>query len=234
MSQPAGPVVKYVYRCLQLNPAKQAQEILDLRAAALGLPTRLQEGGADAVKKRQARRQKLQQELDSIRSVFWTAPGAHLQTQLSRLDVGDFPELQKGVQRMLQLVGIREQVNSLLGMPNANSNLVNTFKRVMMLPPIEAGRVKDEFLFALPFHADLVSVKSMVRMLIDRLPQVYQVERAWFDQILAAKAGRQYVAGGYHGSQSSGEFALNEVNYSFLVAVCFVLMLVRIIYLSVR
>ncbi|MBL8889481.1 MAG: hypothetical protein JNL67_05850 [Planctomycetaceae bacterium] len=233
MSQAAGPALKYVYRCLQLNPAKQSQEILDQRAAGLGLPTRLQEGGADAEKKRRTQRQKIQQELDSIRSVFWTAHSAHLHAQLGRLDVSDFPELQKGVQRMLHLVGIREQVNGMVGMPSANSNLVNTVKRIMMLPPIEAGRVKDEFLFALPFHAELSSVKATVRMLISRFPQVYQVERAWFDQILATKSGRQYVARAY-GESSSGGSLGQEMNYSIFAIIFVLMMLARIMHSLTR
>ncbi len=234
MTQTAGPDLKYVYRCLQLNPAKQAEQILDLRAAALGLPTRVQEGGTEAAKKRQARRKKLQQELDSLRGVFWTAPGTQLQLQLNKLDVSDFPELQKSVERMLHLVNMRQQVQGLMGLPHSNSNLLNTIKRVMMLPPIEAGRVKDEYLFTLPFHEALSSVKSMVRMLIDRFPEIYQLERAWFDQILAARAGKRYVARAYSGSSSNSQSPLEGMGYTFFAIIFFLVLIARIVHISTR
>lgn len=234
MSESAGAKLKYVYRCLQLNPAKQAERILDERAIALGLPTRVPVNGAAEIKKRQARRQKLQQELDSIRTVFWTAPGAQVQANLQRLDVDDFPELKKGVERMLHLSEIREQVNGLMGLPHSNANLVLTIKRVMMLPPIEAGRVKDEYLLMLPFHESLASVKSMIRVLKNRFPQVFQMEQAWFEQILASKAGRRYIARRQTESSGESESYFQEMSYSFFVIVFFLVLFARIIHLATR
>ncbi len=234
MSDAAAQRLRYVYRCLQLNPAKQATVILGQRAAALGLNAGVQELGVVAAKKRQELRRKLQHELDSIRGVFWTAPVVHLQELLKHLSVSDFPELQRSVSRMLHLTNIREQVNGLMGSRYTNSNLLNTIKRVMMLPPIEAGRVKDEYLITLPFQEGLSSAQAMVRMMKDVTPQVYQLEQAWFDQILACKAGRRYVAGTGHVSSIHPDTYFQGFGYTLFVIVFFLLFFARLIHVMTR
>jgi hypothetical protein len=190
VSGTAANRLDYVHHCLQLNPATQAREILLRRSQALGLTLPDEPLGVDAARGRQDLRTRLQGQLDAIRQVFWTQPVAVLQQDLNRLDVADFPELLSSVNRLRYLSDLRDQVVYLTGCPNINANLLNTLKRVFMLPPQEAGRLKNQYLAALPSNPALPQIQAMVQMMAQQVPQLYQVEQVWFDQMLELQPGQ--------------------------------------------
>ena len=182
---------KYLFKVLQLNPATQADQIVASRQKMLGF--------ADVVKHNpnsQATaelRQRLTKRIETIRSEFWIQSAAELRVKLEKLPVANFRDLKANVDRLKLILVSRDQVNSLPQEKPFSMNLLNTFKRLVMSNPREAGKIKERYLRELSRNPNPQKVKRMAKMLRQRHPQIYDFESAWFDEIIRLKVAKKQL-----------------------------------------
>jgi len=103
---------------------------------------------------------------------------------LDGLNVTPYPELKVSVARMRKLCRVKPLVEKLSMRKKKDINLINTFKRIFLLPPREAGKVKERYLRNLATNPAIDMVQSTVRTIQEKYPELYEVESDWFGQIL--------------------------------------------------
>ena len=189
---------KYLFNVLQLNPATQADQIIASRQRMLGFAEVVKhdpnsQESADL-------RRRLIERIETIRSQFWIQPANELRAQLEKLPVGKFRDLKADVDRLRLILVSRNQINSLSQEKPLSINLLNTFKRLVMSTPRDAGKIKERYLREMSNNPNSDKVKRMVKMLRKKHPQIYEFESAWFDELLRLKTKKQVdPSGGYQG-----------------------------------
>jgi len=171
--------LKYAWRALQLNPAMQGNQIVKQRLIALGLVEESSLSGGSSEQRLQIR-----QQLDQLREKFWVTHPDQLIKLLDGLNVTPYPELKVSVARMRKLCRVKPLVEKLSMRKKKDINLINTFKRIFLLPPREAGKIKERYLRNLATNQAIDMVQSTVRTIQEKYPELYEVESDWFGQIL--------------------------------------------------
>ena len=190
---------KYLYSVLQLNPATQADQIIASRQRMLGFAEVVKH---DPNSQETAKlRQRLTERIKTIRSQFWIQTADELRVELENLPVGNFRDLKANVDRLKLIAVSRDQINSLSQEKPCNINLLNTFKRLIMSNPRDAGKIKERYLREMSRNANPEKVKRMAKMLRKKHPQIYEFESAWFDEILRLKVAKKQLLSdeGYQG-----------------------------------
>lgn len=188
MSASPKQKLKYAWRALQLNPAMQGDQIVKQRLIALGLveENTLARGSSE-------QRVQIRQQLDQLRDKFWVTPPEHLLELLDGLNVAPYPELKVSVARMRKLCRVKPLVEKLSIRKKKDINFINTFKRIFLLPPREAGKIKERYLRNLATNQAIDMVQSTVRTIQEKYPQLYEVESDWFGQILRIQSRYRVV-----------------------------------------
>lgn len=188
MSASPKQKLKYAWRALQLNPAMQGEQIVKQRLIALGLveESTLSRGSTE-------QRVQIRQQLDELRDKFWVTHPEYLVEQLDGLNVAPYPELKVSVARMRKLCEVKPLVEKLSMRKKKDINFINTFKRIFLLPPREAGKVKERYLRNLATNQAIDMVQSTVRTIQEKYPQLYEVESDWFGQILRIQSRYRVV-----------------------------------------
>jgi len=199
MSNPNLEKRKYLFNVLQLNPATQADQIVASRQRMLGFAEVVKHDPNS--KKNVQLKQKLVKRIETIRSQFWTQPVDQLRVELENLPVASFRDLKANVDRLKLILVSRDQIISLSTKKPFSINLLNTFKRLVMANPRDAGKIKERYLRELPRNPNADKVKGMAKMLRQKCPQIYDFESAWFDEILRLKVAKKQVDSdaGYQG-----------------------------------
>ena len=188
---------KYLIGVLQLNPATQADQIIASRQRLLGF--------ADVVKhnpnsqKSADHRRRLVERIETIRSQFWTQSAGQLRIQLESLPVEKFRDLKANVDRLKLILVSRDQINSLPKEKPFSINLLNTFKRLVMSNPREAGKIKERYLREMSNNPNSENIKRMAKMLRKKFPQIYEFESAWFDELLRLKVPKKQAEDSHQG-----------------------------------
>ena len=176
---------KYAQALLGLNPYNSAQQIVEQRARYLGLdnqaPTK---PGADAQLPR--RRQTAEAALAEIRSDFWISPLPQIQSRLAALKLEGMPDLAASATRLAQAPKFDPEFERLYAERKVNKQFVDALRQILVLPPAAAGQRKDQQEHELCRGRKLRSAKSTVRFIDRNYPQIYQLEREWFDHIASA------------------------------------------------
>ncbi len=172
---------KYLFRSLQMNPAIQSSTIIEYRSQLLGFETKNSAGEANHEQLR--RRNAVQGRIDELRKQFWLTPVSRLQTGLRSLNTEKFPDLKIAVDRLTKVSILRREIEEFAQDPKSQINLVNTFKRIVMLPPREAGKLKEKYLRNLSMNESADKIKSTVVLLKKNHPDLYALESDWFDEL---------------------------------------------------
>jgi hypothetical protein len=175
----------YAQALLRLNPYDSAQQIVEQRARYLGLDNQAStKTGADAQLPR--RRQTAEAALAEIRSDFWISPLPQIQSRLAALKLEGMPDLAASATRLAYAAVVRPEFERLHAERRVNQPFVDALRQILVLPPAAAGQRKDQQEHELCRWRKLRSAKSTVRFINRNYPQIYQLEREWFDHIALA------------------------------------------------
>lgn len=195
--------IEYLQRALSLNPLNNAGEIITQRAYLLGL-RKPEKFVSEEVKQR--RRVRSREQIDELRKGFWTKPPAVLNKEVHGINVRDFPELQPAVNRIKLVSTFRVEFERLANHPDKHDNLFLALKRVIMVAPREAGKLKESYLRKVADGKDLKKIQKMVAVLKKEFPNIYNIERDWL--LAVSKVKGRYVAPESQNAGSSFEFEM--------------------------
>ena len=197
---------KYAQAMLRLNPYNSAQQIVEQRARYLGLENQAStRPGADAELPR--RRQTAEAALAEIRSDFWISPLPQIQSRLAALKLEGMPDLAASATRMARAAEVRPEFERLYAERKINKPFVDALRQIVVLPPAAAGQTKDQQEHELSRWRKRRSAKKTVRFINRNYPQIYQLEREWFNHIASARriARSRQSASPVKGSSASNQ-----------------------------
>ena len=177
---------------------------MEQRARYLGLENRAStKPDADAELPR--RRRTAEAALAEIRSDFWISPLPQIQSRLAALKLEGMPDLAASATRMARAAEVRPEFERLYAERKVNRPFIDALRQILVLPPAAAGQRKDQQEHELSRWRKRRSAKNTVRFIKRNYPQIYQLEREWFEHIASAKR----FAGIAHAS-SEGASASNR------------------------
>jgi len=176
-------------RVLSLDPTTHASLMVDFRWKYCGMSQGTTSTGAKSLDsdQRAALRQAAEARLEKIRSHFWRASTGKLNKSLSSIQVAEFADLKAGVERLKRLVTHRDAIETLGKHPARETNLYNTFRRMVMLSPRKAGQVKERYLREFAYSDNRKKVLAMIKMMRAQFPELIKIEADWFNQITRIK-----------------------------------------------
>jgi hypothetical protein len=176
---------EYAQAMLRLNPYNSAQQIVEQRARYLGLESQAStKPGGDAELPR--RRQTAEAALAEIRSDFWISPLPQIQSRLVALKLEGMPDLAALATRMARAAEVRPEFERLDAEHKINKPFVDALRQIVILPPAAAGQKRDQQEHEPWRWRKGLSAKKTVRFLNRHYPQIYQLEREWFNHIASA------------------------------------------------
>jgi len=177
---------KYAQAMLLLNPYNSAQQIVEQRARYLGLENQAStKRGTDAEVRR--RRQTAEAALSEIRLDFWISPLPQIKSSLAALTLEGVPDLAASATRMARAAEVRPEFERLYAEHKINTQFVDALRQILVLPPAAAGQRKDQQEHELYRWRKRRSAKHTVRFINRNYPQIYELEREWFNHIASAK-----------------------------------------------
>ncbi len=197
---------KYAQAMLRLNPYNSAQQIVEQRARYLGLENQAStKPGADAELPR--RRQTAEAALAEIRSDFWLSPLPQIQSRLAALKLEGMPDLAASATRIARAAEVRPEFERLYAEHKIDKQFVDALRQILVLPPTAAGQRKDQQEEELSRWRKRRSAKKTVRLINRNYPQIYQLDREWFNHIATASriASTNCSAGPVKGSSASNQ-----------------------------
>jgi hypothetical protein len=174
---------KYAQALLRLNPYNSAQQIVEQRARYLGIEKQAFTK-PDAELPR--RRQTAEAALAEIRAEFWISPLPQIQSRLAALKLEGMPDLAASATRMARAAEVRPELERLYAERKTNKPFVDALRQILVLPPAAAGQRKDQQEDELSRRRRRRSAKKTVRLINRNYPQIFQLEREWFNHIASA------------------------------------------------
>lgn len=203
---------RYVQLALTVNPIWQAPQLLHLRHQLLGTKPVYQEStteSSDQVRQRHL----LKQRLVAIQHEFWKLPLDQLQTQLKQIDVTRFPELGPLAERLTLAATCRADFPKLAQLPKMDMPLLNAFRAAVVLPPKEAGQVRENFLRTLDSSERLQSAKRGADLISKNYPHLFALEKDWFRTIAQQKQPYSSLPIEYRSQSSGFDFSWQELSW---------------------
>jgi hypothetical protein len=121
--------------------------------------------------------------LAEIRSGFWISPLPQIQSRLAALKLEGMPDLAASATRMARAAEVRPEFERLDGERKINKQFVDALRQIVILAPAAAGQRKDQQEHEPWRWRKGLSAKKTVRFINRNYPQIYQLEREWFDHI---------------------------------------------------
>lgn len=178
---------KYCAELLRINPLYDPVGVLAFRREKLGIKPAVPPETWQWSMPSTEERRKVEQQLDRIRQEFWTLALDQLKAVLEKLDVRRLPEFQPAVSRLRIVAGCRSEFPKLAAEQGMNRDLFAAFKTAVVLPPAEAGPIKQRFLRSLHDADRHRSAVSTAKMIKSKHPLIYDLERDWLDAIITRK-----------------------------------------------
>lgn len=173
-----------------MNPVYESSDILKLRGQLLGIENREERAFEDR-SKQQALRQQAQARLENIRSQMWKTSPDKLLTLIGSIDVNQLPDMKPTVDRLRAVVEHLDDFKQLSAHPKQQVNLTNTLKRIVMLPPREAGTLKESYLRNIVESPTLKTTQTTVSMIKTTFPGLHAMESDWFGEIMRLSRRKQ-------------------------------------------
>lgn len=175
---------QYLVRALQINPLQNANGLLKLRRQFHGIT---EDRVRDDAKDIRAQREETATLLDQLRENFWSMKPTELAQALANIQAGPFPDLKSAVDRLQTLAEFRPLLAQLSQDKHFDGELFSSLKRVLVLPPREAEGVREKTLKSLDSRPKLKRTRRMIALLQREAPEVFALEKAWFNRLDAAK-----------------------------------------------
>lgn len=188
MTRPVTP--EYLKRQLELDPRTSAARIIALRGRQLGLATATRKEAIQSLQTPQAVAG-ARSALESIRSQFWTLPLDQLHQQLAEIDLRPYPELANVVEQLQQAATIRAEFPKLAQRLNGDLGLFHCVKQSVTMPPRDVAGMKESVMRSLLAGENVKSYKSSANIIKTEFPQIYALQREWFDDILTSRKMRR-------------------------------------------
>lgn len=173
---------KYLARVLRMNPVNQSDQIIKLRNRLLGKNSSESDLLADQARMTKIR-DRVAKQIDEIRNQMWRLHPSRLTEMLNAIDASQLPEMKNAVTRLQTVIDSHSNIQQLSQHHSQHINFVNTFKRVIMLPPRESGALKESYLRQIVVSPELKQIQRSVISLQREFPQLYSMEADWLSQI---------------------------------------------------
>lgn len=213
---------RYLKRALQLNPVWRAADVIELRSRALGL-ARLDRPQSEVDSVDVARlRQAAKEQIAHVQTNFWKIPLESLKRTLEFIDVQRLPELAPVVNRLRTAAACRGEFPRLSQAAWMDSALFEAFKTAVVLPPADAGAVRERFLNRIEDKRQLKRIKTAVSRIESEYPILFALERDWFHTLKNYKLHRAPVMDGASGAS----FEMPEIGWPAWIGI---FILIRVI-----
>ena len=216
---------RYLRSVFQLNPVWKAESVIALRSRALKIArldnkTEVEEGQGDVTVLREAAKT----QIATIQSQFWKMPLDQLKRQLEGVDVKRLPDLTPVVRRLRTAAACRAEFPRLLQEKWMGRRLLDAFKAAVVLPPSEAGFVRERFLARITDKQQLKKIKNAVQRIESDYPVLYALERDWFETLKKFKILHYEVGDAYEGGGSGGiDFDFSALTWPVVIGLFIVL-----------
>ena len=216
--------VAYLSQVLQLNPLWQSGEIVALRNRFRGVALAENALAVEEQSDPTEARAELLQQLQTLRQTFWSEPLSDLQKTLNSLKTAPFADLEAIRQRLLVVAAARPKFAPLTENRKFDSQSFQMIREILVQPPREGNAVKVEFQNKLVRGDRFRKSKKMLELLRAELPDVYELEAAWFELIRTSKhqrwtAGRELMSSSSSGSSDLTGWVSNWGGYAAFVVV---------------
>ncbi|GAB5403229.1 MAG: hypothetical protein Aurels2KO_14600 [Aureliella sp.] len=213
---------RYIERALSLNPVWESAAICDLRSRALKRPRldRIQQDSASKAAAAAAR-SAANQTIENVQKQFWKLPVDELNDQLSSVRIDLLPELEPVVSRLQSMARHRSAFPPLSQESWMPTELFQALKKSAVLPPTEAGFVRERFLRKIENKNQLRQIQQAAVKLESAYPALYELQRDWFETLrkqkrITKKVDLESGSGGF-------EFSLPEFGWPAWLVVFIIL-----------
>ena len=174
---------QYLERVLRMNPLSDAADILEARNRFRGVKAA---GAAAALAGAELyeRRVDATRTFARLREEFWSLDLKTLTRRLEGLELKQFPDLQNAAWRLTVIARIRARLPQLTSNPHFDGAFFSHLKSIWVVSPRDAAPIKDEVMRDFTKPAKLRRGQSMIRMLHEELPDVYELDEDWLDILL--------------------------------------------------
>ncbi|MEM6692201.1 MAG: hypothetical protein AAF664_22420 [Planctomycetota bacterium] len=220
-SSKADGTRRYLKAVLEKNPIWQSDEILELRRKALRLkPAVRLKKASDSQSKDYQQRDAMRRAVELIQREFWSMPLNELQRRLEAIDTRRAPDQAPVIKRLRTTASCRGEFPKMAKMPSMHLGLFRAFKTAVVLPPADAGYVREQFLRSINDRKEFKQIKRSIASLEKQYPMLYALERDWFQNIRSRKKPPKAESSGGWGSQASeGTGVLEFFSTPVLIAV---------------
>ena len=187
-SQHKDPV-QYLQRVLSLSPVESATKILNRRAYHLGIRKPIKPVSEEDLQRKRGR---AEEQINQIRKDFWTTNVTTLNQSIKAVNAKDFPELQTALDRLKMVSTFRSDFETLGTHPAKVDNLLLALKRLVIVPPKQAGALKESYLKKVADGKALKDIQKMVAVIRKEFPNLYRMEADFLDSV--AKVKGRYVS----------------------------------------
>jgi hypothetical protein len=222
---------RYLKHAFQLNPVWRAADVIDLRARALK-KTRLDNNRSkEELANVGVLRQAAKAQIATLQREFWKLPLTDLKRQLESLDVRKLPELAPVVNRLRTAAACRGEFPRLMQESWMDAKLFEAFKTAVVLPPVDAGAVRERFLSRVTNKNQLKKLQAAVKKMATEFPVLYALEADWFQTIKGFKL--QKVESEFAGVGGSADFDWSGMGWPVWLLIFIVIrVLIRVVSMS--
>jgi hypothetical protein len=203
--------IQYLIRLVQMNPAVDGEGIIRARSTALGLvqtdAALPQQNGSDY----KERRRKLLEDLEAIRTGFWTLPLDELQSKLSQLDAHEFADLEPAIAQLKVVAAHRGRFPKLSEHKDFDEQFFSLLKNVLVRSPRETAVLREQVLSMFRDRHGRKKGRRMIALLKKEMRPLYELEADWFESLQRQKThdpAKHIVVGGRRvaSASTSGNF----------------------------
>ncbi|TWU16369.1 hypothetical protein [Allorhodopirellula heiligendammensis] len=183
---PTSVAKAYVHEMLDFNPMWDSQQIIQRRREIWGGDPSIatsQGVGTAAPSAQQRLRDRARQCLDKVQEEFYQLPDAKLRQYLRTLHSDRLPEYAAIAARLQAATELRDtllKVNAETGDPKFAYSLQQSVVR----PAAEGAALREQYIEAICDERRVKPACAMVHQYVSDHPEVYALERNWFDMLL--------------------------------------------------
>ncbi len=195
----------YIREMLELNPMWQAPQIIRRRhelwrgyeaptlAPNASLPV---DTNAD-----QRLRHRARQCLESLQKNFYQLPEAKLWQSIGALESDRLPEYAATAARLRVVANLRGELVETMR-ETGDAKFAYSLQRALIAPPAESGTLREQYIESLISEQRVAMAVETVRQYASVHPQIYELERDWFDTLLDPANQREWKARYSYGTRA--------------------------------
>lgn len=180
--------VDYLTRLLQMNPVQAGDAIIAARSEALGLAKNVKAAELPHAEAQRADRRALLDQLETLRTQFWTMPIDVLQQQVAGLDGAGFADVEAAIARLRVVADHRPRFVSLVQKEGFDGELFSSLKEVLTRSLRDTAVVRERVLSTFRDRKKRKRGRKMIALLKAEMPAIYELEGDWFNTLERQKA----------------------------------------------